>query len=199
MPVSPFTTPFSHLVFRNGQSSPSFQAVNLTEAIIWIIGRNFRLFFVRKTSGNPCLAQSEYNQTLSFLKLFLKLFKKNYMVVLTNFEKPSAEIRSIWNLNIIRHRAFSLNWEFADAFIALPFRFNSFLRFKKEGKYISQTPNFGSLWIHTSNLSRTRRTLSVEQNFSCGAILLHMKIVDGHMEQNCFTWQAILLHMNKSF
>ena len=40
---------------------------------------------------------------------------------------------------------------------------------------------------HTSYLSRTLRTLSVEQQISCGAILLHMEIFDGHVEQNCFT------------
>ena len=43
---------------------------------------------------------------------------------------------------------------------------------------------------HTSYLSRTLRTLSVEQQISCGAILLHMK-VDGHVEQK-------LLHMTNN-
>ena len=30
-----------------------------------------------------------------------------------------------------------------------------------------------------------------------GAILLHREIVDGHVEQNCFPLQAILLHLTK--
>ena len=52
---------------------------------------------------------------------------------------------------------------------------------------------------HTSYLSRTLRTLSVEQQISCGAILLHMEIFDGLVEQNRFTWQAILPHKTKLF
>ena len=52
---------------------------------------------------------------------------------------------------------------------------------------------------HTSYLSRTLRTLSVEQQISCGAILLHMEIFDGLVEQNHFTWQAILPHKTKLF
>ena len=39
---------------------------------------------------------------------------------------------------------------------------------------------------HTSYLSRTSG-LSVEQQISCGAILLHMEIFDGLVEQNRFT------------
>ena len=50
---------------------------------------------------------------------------------------------------------------------------------------------------HTSYLSRTLRTMSVEPNISCGAILLHMKICIGHVEQNCFTSQATLLYVTK--
>mgnify|MGYP001287554488 CR=1 FL=1 len=45
------------------------------------------MIFVRKTCGNPCLAQSEYNQTLSFLKLFKHVYTNLYMAVLANFEK----------------------------------------------------------------------------------------------------------------
>ena len=41
------------------------------------------------------------------------------------------------------------------------------------------------------------RTMSVEPNISCGAILLHMEICDGHVEQNCFTSQATLLYVTK--
>ena len=52
-------------------------------------------------------------------------------------------------------------------------------------------------WRHTSYLSRTPRTLSVEQKCSCGAILLHMKFFRGHVEQNYFTWQSFMLHMTK--
>ena len=46
-------------------------------------------------------------------------------------------------------------------------------------------------WRHTSYLSRTPRTLSVEQK------LLHMKFFTGHLEQNYFTWQSFMLHMTK--
>ena len=50
---------------------------------------------------------------------------------------------------------------------------------------------------HTSYLSRTLRTLSVEQK--CGAILLRMEIFDAHVEQNCFTSQVTLPHKAKLF
>ena len=52
---------------------------------------------------------------------------------------------------------------------------------------------------HTTYLSRTLRTLSVEQQISCGAILLHLDIFDGLVEQNRFTWQAILPRKTKLF
>ena len=37
----------------------------------------------------------------------------------------------------------------------------------------------------------------MEQKCSCGTILLHIEFVDGHVEENVFTWQAILFHMRK--
>ena len=49
---------------------------------------------------------------------------------------------------------------------------------------------------HTWYLSRTPRTLSVEQIFSCGAILLRMKISACFVEEKCSTLKAIWLHMH---
>ena len=68
---------------------------------------------------------------------------------------------------------------------------------QKEGKRHKKCPVKIAGTNHTSYLSRTPRTLSVEQKCSCGAILLHMKFFNGHVEQNCFPWQSILLHMTK--
>ena len=52
-------------------------------------------------------------------------------------------------------------------------------------------------WLHTSYLLQMQRIISVGQTFSCGAILFHMNHFDGHVEQNYFTWQAIVHHMIK--
>ena len=48
---------------------------------------------------------------------------------------------------------------------------------------------------HTWNLSRTLRTLSVEQKCPCGAILLMWIKIAPHDKQFCLSWQAILLVM----
>ena len=62
--------------------------------------------------------------------------------------------------------------------------------------YIGYILLYYTILYHTWYLSRTPRTLSVEQIFPCGAILLRMKISACFVEEKCSTLKAIWLHMH---